>query len=51
MDYIQNDIVFSNFLTGKIKVQEKQPKNELLRELHVVRQSLEKGMPIIIGLA
>jgi hypothetical protein len=49
MDYIQNDIVFSNFLTGKIKVQEKQPKNELLRELHVVRQSLEKGMPIIIG--
>jgi len=49
MDYIQNDIVFSNLLSGKISVQEQQNRDDLMRELDVIKESIGEGEPIIIG--
>jgi hypothetical protein len=49
MDYVQNDIVFSNFLSGTIDMQEKQQSEELLRELETFKESIQRREPIIIG--
>jgi hypothetical protein len=49
MDYVQNDIVFSNFLSGTINMQDKQQSEEVLRELATFKESIQRGEPIIIG--
>ena len=49
MDYVQNDIVFANFLSGKINVKEPQDREGLLRELDIIKRSIEQGESIIIG--
>jgi len=49
MDYVQNDIVFSNFLSGKINVTDAQDREGLLGELGIVKSSIEEGEHIIMG--
>jgi hypothetical protein len=49
MDWIQNDIVFSNFLSGNIRISERQNRESLLGELDLIRESINRGDPIIIG--
>ncbi|MFW6180769.1 MAG: hypothetical protein ACOC8N_03395 [Spirochaetota bacterium] len=49
MDWVQNDIVFSNFLTGRIDVEGGQDEASLRRELRTVKASIGRGEPIIIG--
>ncbi len=49
MDWIQNDIVFSNFLSGNIRISELQSRESLMRELDHIRESIGKGDPIILG--
>jgi hypothetical protein len=49
MDYVQNDIVFSNFLSGKINITEEQSREGLLHELDTLKKSIEQGEHIIMG--
>jgi hypothetical protein len=49
MDWVQNDIVFSNFLTGRIDVERGQDEASLRGELRTVKASIARGKPIIIG--
>jgi len=49
MDFVQNDIVFSNFLSGKINIMDAQDREGLLRELAVVKSSIQRGEHIIMG--
>jgi hypothetical protein len=49
MDYVQNDIVFSNFLSGTINVQGEQTNEDVRRELERIKKSIARGEPIILG--
>jgi hypothetical protein len=49
MDWIQNDIVFSNFLSGNITVAERQSRESLMGELELISESIVRGDPIIMG--
>jgi hypothetical protein len=49
MDHVQNDIVFANFISGKIVIEERQNREDLLHELSIIKHSIEQKQPIIIG--
>ena len=49
MDYVQNDIVLSNFLSGKINVSVPQSRESLLHELGIIKRSIEQDEAIIMG--
>lgn len=49
MDWVQNDIVFSSFLSGRIDVIQRQNGEKLKQELRTARESIAEGRPIIIG--
>lgn len=49
MDYVQNDIVFSNFLSGRINLEEDQDSESLNAELLTIQESIHEGKPIILG--
>ena len=49
MDYVQNDIVFSNFISGQIDIEKPQDTHSLISELTKIRHSINGGEPIILG--
>ena len=49
IDYVQNDIVFSNYHTGKINIAEKQDYESLQIELKKIKESIQSGRSIIVG--
>ncbi len=49
MDYNQNDIVFSNFISGKINLSGEQDNKGLREELNKVKSSINSGDTIILG--
>jgi hypothetical protein len=49
MDYAQNDVVFSNFVSGKINLSAEQDNESLRKELNRVKDSIKKGDAIILG--
>jgi hypothetical protein len=49
MDYVQNDIVFSNFMSGKIQLEGEQDEESLRAELDIIMESVRDGRTIIIG--
>ncbi|MGQ9616946.1 MAG: hypothetical protein ACUVWJ_11175 [Spirochaetota bacterium] len=49
MDYVQNDIVLSNLLSGKIKLNIQQTPDTLLEELRIIKDSIDRGRLIILG--
>ena len=49
MDFVQNDIVFANFISGKIDLERKQSKEELVEELEKIKRRIKNGKPIILG--
>ncbi len=49
MDFIQNDIVFANYLSGRINIEKEQDSGALERELAGIKQSIRANSPIIIG--
>jgi hypothetical protein len=48
MDYLQNDIVFTNFVTGRIDIEGDQEKEELVSQLEIIRALIEKGDTVIM---
>ncbi len=49
MDYVQNDIVFANFISGRIRMSEGIDPETLANELGTVRSAIDRGRRIIIG--
>jgi len=49
MDYIQNDIVFANYLSGRIDIEKAQDGAALDKELARIKQSVRENRAIIIG--
>jgi len=49
MDYIQNDIVFSNFLSSGIDISSPQSPRELEKQIEQMKKSIDEGKPIIMG--
>ncbi len=49
MDYVQNDIVFSNFVSGRITLSGKQDNEHLITELNKIKDSVRTGNQIILG--
>jgi hypothetical protein len=49
MDYVQNDIVFSNFLLGDMDLNKTQSEEDLLKEVGKVKASIDEGKKIILG--
>jgi len=49
MDYVQNDIVFSNYLSGKINIIKEQDAESLTRDLDRIKESIGNAQTIIIG--
>ena len=49
MDFVQNDIVFSNYLLRDVDLTRKQESEALLAELGKVKRSIDSGRPIILG--
>ncbi len=49
MDYVQNDIVFSYFISGQIDIEKKQDFVGLISELKKIKDSIGSGRPIILG--
>jgi len=49
MDFMQNDIVFSNFISGKINLLKDQTKNDISIELITIKESIDYGKLIVIG--
>lgn len=49
MDFVQNDIVFANFISGKVDLNTRQSRDDLVRELEKIKRSIECGKPIILG--
>jgi len=49
MDYLQNDIVFSNFVNGRINLSEKQSSEKTRQELDKIKYSIAMGKPIVMG--
>jgi len=49
MDSMQNDIVFSNFISGKIDLKKRQNNEDLLKELAITKDETYSGNPIILG--
>jgi hypothetical protein len=49
MDYAQNDIVFSNFISGKIDLSAEQNNESLREELYKLKSSINNGETIILG--
>ena len=49
MDYVQNDIVFSNFISGKIDLDCEQDNRGLRGEMNKLKSSINKGDTIILG--
>jgi len=50
IDFVQNDIVFSNYHTGKINISENQDYESLLNQLDKIKQSIQNGRSIIVAL-
>ena len=50
MDYAQNDIVFSNFVSGKIAVSGVQTSESLRKELLTLKESIAMGKPMILSI-
>ncbi len=49
MDFKQNDIVFNNFVTGKISLNKRQSSEDLKRQLDIIRSEIIKGRPVVLG--
>jgi len=49
MDFIQNDIVFANYLSGRIDIEKDQNREALEKELMRIEQSIRANSPMIIG--
>ncbi len=49
MDFIQNDIVFANYLSGRIDIEKEQDTAALNKELDVIKRSVRDNRAIIIG--
>jgi hypothetical protein len=49
MDFVQNDIVFSNFLSGKIQIEGNQSEEDLRSQLETIVRSVRRGRAIILG--
>ncbi len=49
MDFVQNDIVFANFISGKVDINTRQNREDLVGELEKIKRSIERGKPIILG--
>ncbi|KKL98975.1 hypothetical protein LCGC14_1819110, partial [marine sediment metagenome] len=50
MDYAQNDIVFSNFVSGRIAVSGVQTSESLRKELLTLKESIAMGKPMILSI-
>lgn len=48
MDFLQNDIVFSNFISGSIDVYEKQDIQSLREEMSRIKKSIDSGKLMIL---
>jgi len=48
MDFLQNDIVFKNFITGKIDITGEQSSDDLMKEIDQIKESIERGEAVII---
>lgn len=48
MDFLQNDIVFRNFIIGKLNITDEQSRAQLEEELGRIRSSIERGKPVIM---
>jgi hypothetical protein len=49
MDFVQNDIVFANFISGKVDLDVRQSREDLAGEMEKIKRSIERGKPIILG--
>jgi hypothetical protein len=49
MDYVQNDIVFLNFISGKINLAAEQDNKDLRDELNKLKSCINRGDSIILG--
>jgi hypothetical protein len=49
MDYVQNDIVFSYFISGQINLEPPQKTDSVITELGKIKKSIRAGKPIILG--
>jgi hypothetical protein len=49
MDFVQNDIVFSNYLLKGVDLTRKQDSEAFLKELEKVKRSIDRGRNIILG--
>ncbi len=49
MDYVQNDIVFSHFISGQMDLEPPQKTDVVIAELMKIKQSIKTGKPIILG--
>ncbi len=48
MDFLQNDIVFSNFISGRIDLHKKQDSQSLREEISRIKRSIDSGKLIIL---
>ena len=49
MDFVQNDIVFTNFVNKKISLNKRQDNKDLEKQLNLIEKTINNGMPIILG--
>ena len=49
MDFVQNDIVFTNFVNKKIVLDKKQNNRDLENQLKIIKNTIIHGIPIILG--
>jgi len=49
MDFVQNDIVFTNFVNKRIVIDKKQNNVDLKRQLRLIESTIKGNVPIILG--
>jgi len=49
MDFIQNDIVFGNFVSQKIDISSPQSMEELEKQIKEIKKNIDGGNPVILG--
>jgi hypothetical protein len=49
MDYAQNDIVFTYFISGQIDLERPQKTDSAIAELEKIKKSIRTGKPIVLG--
>ncbi len=49
MDFKQNDIVFENFITGKISIRGEQSNEDLKKQLNFIEGEIKSARPVVLG--